>query len=126
MDLEFKTAIELADFREGFRHGDYGLSKYIFALCTKLGEAKGWDLEAVLPEALLVREERFRLQDLERTQRFMEEREQARKRKEARYIKKYGKPIPKSPDSIRKSALQKLSNEERQALGLQEDTQCVS
>lgn len=117
--LDFQNAIDLAEFREEFRpagSGPLGLMRIVYNLCTKLAEAKGWDLEAALPEAL----EQLRVKHAQReAQRAQEQAEDLRLKRERHirnYTKKHGHAPPSEQD--RTNALAKLSPVERKALGL--------
>lgn len=119
IDLDFKNAVDLADFREGFvprGSGPLGLMKIIYALCTKLAEAKGWDLEAALPAALEQRKTRFAQEEAERARNAAEQAKVEQAKRTRNYIKKHGHMPPTQAD--RDSALAKLTPLERKALGL--------
>lgn len=121
MDLELETSspIELAMFRESMRpmgSGPLGMMRIAYELCNKLAEAKGWDLDSVLPEALELREERFKQQEEERAREHEAARQADLAKRTANYIKKHGHAPPTQAD--RDSALAKLTPMERKALGL--------
>lgn len=119
LELELSSAIELADFREGFRYSDINTfaCRSAFALCNAVAELKGWDLDALIPEVNVRRAERER-QHRERIAIEAKDRaEQDAARRLKNYVKKYGHPPPSAND-IRQMALGKLTAEERKVLGV--------
>lgn len=95
--FDFKNAVDLADFREGFRptgSGPLGVMRVAFDLCTLLAKDRGWDLDAALPEANKQRKIRFELEIMEMAKRLLVEQAKKQEKRIKNYIKKHGVPPP--------------------------------